>query len=244
MHIHHHPITLLSLLSLFTTLTSAACTLSHLHSLTAALHTAQTTGLNSNTTLLTPTTHLTQNRRPVTLSSSILSTPLPIAHARSQHDLPQCATFSEFIVLNASAPYVIATQMRIDNTTGQLARLDAIVTTTGDWLFNATGTYYWASREHWGPLTQAQRTSRNVIKAAADAYCDLFADKSVVVPWGSPCARLEGGAYTGKGAASDRCDVGVPSGVALVNRQYVIDEDYGTVDVMMDFGGTVGGGGL
>lgn len=63
------------------------------------------------------------------------------------------------------------------------------------------------------------------------------------MPWGTPCARLEGGAYTGKGAASDSCNVGVPSGVKLVNRQYVVDEEYGTVDVMMDFGGTVGGAG-
>lgn len=51
--------------------------------------------------------------------------------------------------------------------------------------------------------------------------------------------------YTGKGQASDRCDVGIPNGVKLVNRQYVIDEEYGTVDVQMDFAGTAGvGGGL
>jgi hypothetical protein len=58
---------------------------------------------------------------------------------------------------------------------------------------------------------------------------------------------LEGGAYTGKGVATDSCNVGVPSGVKLVNRQYVIDEEYGTVDIIMDFGGTagkVGAGGL
>lgn len=130
--------------------------------------------------------------------------------------------------------------MRVDNATGLVATLDAIVTTKGDWLFNATGTYYWASRESWGPIPAAQRDSRAVIKAAGDAYCDLFNDKSVSVPWGQPCARLEGGAYTGKGEASDRCDVGVPSGVKLDNRQYVIDEEFGTVDIMMDFGGTGG----
>lgn len=67
------------------------------------------------------------------------------------------------------------------------------------------------------------------LKAAADAYCDIFNDKSVVVPWGTPCARLEGGWYTGNGSQSDRCDIGIPSGVALVNRQYVIDEEYGYV---------------
>jgi hypothetical protein len=114
-------------------------------------------------------------------------------------------------------------------------------------LFNVTGTEYWASREKWDAIPSDKRDSRETIKAAGDAYCDLFNDKSVKVPWGTPCARLEGGSYTGKGAATDSCNVGVPSGVKLVNRQYVIDEEYGTVDIIMDFGGTagnVGAGGL
>jgi hypothetical protein len=94
-------------------------------------------------------------------------------------------------------------------------------------LFNVTGTYSWASREKWDAIP-------------TNAYCDLFNDKNVKVPWGTPCARLEGGMYTGKGQESDSCNVGVPNGVELVNRQYVIDEEYGTVDIMTHFGGTVG----
>jgi hypothetical protein len=75
-----------------------------------------------------------------------------------------------------------------------------------------------------------------VIQAAADAYCDIFSDKSVKVPWGTPCARLEGGAYTGRGSPDDSCNVGIPDGVRLTNRRYVIDETVGAVDVMMTFG--------
>ncbi len=55
------------------------------------------------------------------------------------------------------------------------------------------------------------------------------------MPWGRPCARLEGGSYTGNGGPSDKCDVGIPNGVALTNRHYVIDETVGAVDVMMTF---------
>jgi len=36
----------------------------------------------------------------------------------------------------------------------------------------------------------------------------VFNDKNVKVPWGTPCARLEGGSYTGSGKPTDRCDVG------------------------------------
>jgi hypothetical protein len=227
---------IITILGVFATQVSAACTRETLKALTDAHLAAQTTGQTSFAANAT----YTQNRKRASPASSILSQALKIDYARAQHDVPQCAAFTEFIVTNTANPYVIATQLRLDNTTNAVTQIDTIVTTKGDWLFNVTGTYYWASRENWTAIPTAKRDTREAIKAAGDAYCDVFADKSVKVPWGTPCARLEGGMYTGKGQASDSCNVGVPSGVKLVNRQYVIDEEYGTVDIMMDFAGTAG----
>jgi hypothetical protein len=248
-----------TILGVLATQASAACSRETLKAVTDELLTAQTMG---HTTFgsLSSTVAYSENRKKVDMKSGkrtsmsapvmvraltvylclgILSKAMKIDHSRAQHDTTECAAFSEFIVTNAKAPYVIATQLRLDNAT-KVSQIDTIVTTKGDWLFNVTGTYYWASREKWDPIPPEKQDSRATIKAAGDAYSDLFNDKSVKVPWGSPCARLEGGAYTGKGQASDRCDVGVPSGVRLVNRQYVIDEEYGTVDIIMDFGGIAG----
>ncbi|KAJ4370494.1 hypothetical protein N0V83_005015 [Neocucurbitaria cava] len=223
---------------------SAECTRDTLKAVTDELLAAQTAGQTSFNSLAS-TVAYSENRKKVDIKSGILSKALKVDHVRAQHDVPQCAAFSEFIVTNSAAPYVITMQLRLDNATSKVSQIDSIVTTKGDWLFNVTGTYYWASQEKWDPIPADKRDSRAVIQAAGDAYCDLFNNKSVKVPWGSPCARLEGGSYTGKGQATDRCDVGVPSGVKLVNRQYVVDEEYGTVDIMMDFGGTPGGtGGL
>ncbi|KAF2876373.1 hypothetical protein BDV95DRAFT_477695, partial [Massariosphaeria phaeospora] len=227
------------LLGALATHTSADCTRATLQAATDALLAAQTAGTPSFPTLA-DTVAYQENRKTIDIKTGILSHALHIDHNRSQLDVTQCAAFSELIVTNAAAPYVIATQLRLDNATSKIRQLDSIVTTKGDWLFNVTGTYYWASREAWTPIPAEKRDSRAVIKAAGDAYCDLFNDKNVKVPWGTPCARLEGGAYTGKGAANDRCDVGVPSGVKLANRQYVIDEEFGTVDILMDFGGAGG----
>lgn len=120
---------------------------------------------------------------------------------------------------------------------GQLTQIDSLVTDAGDWLFNATGTLYWATREDWSPIPEARRDSRAVIKAGADAYLDLFSNKSTVVPWGTPCARLEGGSYTGQGRPTDSCNLGVPSRVVyMANRRYVLDETVGAVDVFLSFG--------
>jgi hypothetical protein len=212
-------------LGVLATSTSAACTRESLKAVTDSLLAAQTGGQTTFASL-SNTVAYTENRKKVDIKTGILSKPMKVDHARAQHDTTACAAFTEFIVTNSAAPYVIATQLRLDNST-KVSQIDTIWTSKGDWLFNVTGTYYWASREKWDPIPTEKRDSRAVIKAAGDAYCDLFNNKSVTVPWGSPCARLEGGSYTGKGAASDRCDVGVPSGVPLVNRQYVVDEEYG-----------------
>ena len=59
----------------------------------------------------------------------------------------------------------------------------------------------------WGEIASDKRDSRAVIQAAGDAYLDIFNDTSVQVPWGEPCERLEGGMYTGSGAATD-CECG------------------------------------
>jgi hypothetical protein len=218
---------------------SAACTKDALRAITNEFIAAQVAGTPSFPSVGSSVAY-TENRKPVDIKSGILSQALKIDHNRTQHDTTQCAAFAELIVTNSAKPYVIATQLRLDNTTTKVNKIDTIWTTKGDWLFNVTGTYYWANRENWDSISADKRDSRTVIKAAADAYCDIFNDKSVKVPWGTPCARLEGGMYTGTGAATDSCNVGVPSGVQLVNRQYVIDEEYGTVDIMMDFAGIAG----
>ncbi|KAF2737792.1 hypothetical protein EJ04DRAFT_590480 [Polyplosphaeria fusca] len=219
--------------------TSAECTRDSLKAISADILAAQIAGKPLFPSL-GETVKYTENRKAVNISKSILSQPLAVAHNRSQHDTVQCATFSEFIVTDAATPHVIVHTARVDNATGKVGQMDTISTGKGDWLFNVTGTYYWASRENWGPIDASKRDSRAVIQAAADAYCDVFSNKSAKVPWGTPCARLEGGSYTGKGVATDSCNVGVPSGVALVNRQYVIDEEYGTCDVILDFAGKAG----
>ncbi|KAH8904837.1 hypothetical protein BR93DRAFT_882553 [Coniochaeta sp. PMI_546] len=176
-----------------------------------------------------------ENQRLRNITTGILSQPLKIDHNRSSLDTTQCATYTELIAAHATKPYVIGAQMYW--TGNNISKIDILTTSTGDWAFNATGTLYWASKEEWSTIPEAQRDSRATIQAAADAYCDIFSNKSVVVPWGHPCARLEGGVSTGTGSPNDRCDVGIPDGVSLTNRKYVIDETVGAVDVMMSFAG-------
>jgi len=73
------------------------------------------------------------------------------------------------------------------------------------------------------------RDTRQTLIAAANAYFDVFDDNSVKVPWGTPCNRLEGGIRTGRGAPDDSCNAGVPTGMKLTNRRFIVDAEIGAV---------------
>lgn len=229
---------LLVICAMLTASAVADCSLSLLQSATESYVAAQGTGQLTNVTALADNVVYTENFKTVDIKAGVISKPLKIDHRRSTYDTTACATFTELIVADSAHPYVIGTQIHF--TDSKITKLDSLVTETGDWLFNVTGTLYWAKQENWGTIPEDKRDTRETIQKAADAYLDLFNDKKVVVPWGTPCARLEGGSYTGRGLPTDSCNVGVPSGVALVNRRYVIDETVGAVDVFLNFGGASG----
>ncbi len=149
-------------------------------------------------------------------------------------DTATCRVFVEAVMHEAERPIVTATQF--GSGFFGVGPFDNILTDQGDWLFDAEATYEYARREDWGDIPEAERASREELIAAADAYLDRFNDPAVEVPWGQPCARLEGGAYTGRGLPTDSCDIGVPSGVELVNRRYIVDPVKGAVNVFLEFG--------
>ncbi|MBO9517491.1 MAG: hypothetical protein J7493_05445 [Porphyrobacter sp.] len=164
----------------------------------------------------------------------VIATPQKVDWDRAFYDTASCSVYVESIITNPEHPYVLATI--VNSRGGTINGFDVIVADQDDWLFNAEKTLYYAQREDWSEIPEARRNTREEIKAAADAYLDLFKDKSVQVPWGTPCARLEGSVYTGKGTAEDTCNVGVPENIDMVERRYVIDPVYGSVAVFLKMG--------
>ena len=167
--------------------------------------------------------------------SSLFTKPREVDWNLQLLDTAQCMVFIEAIMTDPEHPYVMATQIS-SGWSGGVGTINNITTDAEDWLFDADATYRYASQEDWFEIPEERRNSREELIAAADAYLDLFKDKDVEVPWGTPCARLEGGIYTGRNLPTDSCNVGVPDNVDLVNRQYVVDETLGAVAVFLEFG--------
>jgi hypothetical protein len=183
-----------------------------------------------------------ENIAPADIKKGFLTRPLTINQHRSFFDADTCQSFTEVIVTNKAEPYVLGTRLRVNH--DKIVEVEILWTTKGYWLFNADDYLKYSSIEKWDPIPAEQRTPRGQLVAAANAYLDAFLEKKLdLVPWGFPCVRIEGGAYTGKGSPSDSCEVGVPAGVNIANRRFVVDEVMGVVQVFCTFGaGTPGGG--
>src|ERR1700691_975079 len=179
-----------------------------------------------------------ENMQVVDIKSGIIQRPLKIDFHRTLIDPATCQTFTEVIVTDKSHPYVIGTRLRINH--DKIAEIESMVTQQGDWLFNADNYFKWSPGEDWGMITAGQRDSRDTLVAAANAYLDAFLEKKVdAVPWSYLCNRTEGGLRTGKGLPDDSCQVGVPAGVNIVARRFIVDETTGAIVAFCTFG--VGG---
>lgn len=212
------------------------CTRDELKAATTAYVEAQRTGDIAKLPL-DPKVHFLTNMKTVERGAGLWNTALPIANAMSFHDDKRCKTFTEIVVNQGGKPYVIGTRLYMHQ--GKVIRVDSIVTEPGHWLFNANAFLKYTKQENWEPLHPYQRTPASEMIRGANAYLDAFADKFTDVPWGVPCARLEGGAYTNREGKPDAsCEVGVPAGVLYItHRDYLVDEEKGVINVFCRFGG-------
>jgi hypothetical protein len=173
--------------------------------------------------------------------AGLWNTALPVANAMSFHDDKRCKTFTEIIVTEGEKPYVIGTRLYLHE--GKVIRVDSLVTEPGHWLFNANAFLRYTRQEDWTPLFKYQLTDPAEMIRGANAYLDAFADKFTDIPWGTPCARLEGGAYSNRqNDPHASCEVGIPPGILyIVNRDYLVDEETGVINVFCRFGSSTGG---
>ena len=180
-----------------------------------------------------------ENRKETPFGQGMWQTALDIDFHRSLLDVETCETFTEIIHANGSHPYVLGTRLKIAD--GKILEVEALVTDNDDWLFNAGNYLKYSSQEKWDIIPAAQRSDRQTLVKAANAYFDVFAhpSDSSNVPWGIPCARLEGGAYTNPRLDPNAsCTGGAPlqGSVKIANRRYIVDLDMGTVVGLADFG--------
>jgi hypothetical protein len=180
-----------------------------------------------------------ENRNEVPLGQGIWQNPMAVDFSRSLLDVETCQTFTEIAHTSSNHPYLIGTRLKVED--NKIAEIESLVADKDDWLFNAADYMKYSSQEKWDILPADKRSDRQTLLNAANAYYDTFGDYSNFskVPWGTPCARIEGGMYTNRNNdPNPSCTVGMPKtgGVKIINRHFLVDVDMGTVVAMVDFG--------
>ena len=210
------------------------CTRQGLQAATDLYLAAQTKGDPSGMPLAKGLAYI-ENMQEVDIKSGVIQKAVKIDFHRSLIDPATCQTFTEVIVTDQAHPYVLGTRLRVNH--DKIVEIESMVTQKGDWLFNADNYFKWSPNEKWGVIPPAERDTRDTLVAAANAYFDAFLEgKGDLVPWGYPCERTEGGLRTGKEVPQDSCQVGVPSGVNIVARRFIVDETIGAVVAFCRFG--------
>ncbi len=172
-----------------------------------------------------------ENFKTMNINEGLIQKAMKIDHQRSLLDTATCQTFTEVIVSDKANPYVLGTRLRVNH--GLIAEIEMLWTTTAYWLFDVDNYLKYSSSEDWGTIPAAKRDTRATLVSAASAYLDAFLEgKMDLVPWGSPCNRTEGGTRI----PGDSCQAGVPSGVNIANRHFVVDETIGAVVAFCTFG--------
>jgi hypothetical protein len=195
---------------------------------------AQTRGDTSGMPLA-PGLGYMENMAAADMEQGIIKKPMSIDFNRSLYDTTTCQSFTEVIVTDAAEPYVMGTRLRVNR--DKIAEIEILWTTTGYWLFNADAYLQYSSAEDWSAIPADRRDTRDTLVAAANAYLDAFLEGyKGDVPWGYPCNRTEGGMHTGNGSPEDSCDVGLPAGVNIANRRFVVDDVTGSVVACCTFG--------
>ena len=175
-----------------------------------------------------------ENLDTITMDKSICKKALPIALHHDFLDCDSCRTFSEVIVTGGHS-YVIGMRLRVVDS--KVTEVDAIVTDTGDWQYNAKRYLDSATAQKWDTLPQSERTSRQLLINAANAYGAIFeVPHTDTIPFGTPCSRLEGGTPV-------VCTDGFPTGSInhkLSHRDFVVDVDKGVINMFcfLEVGGT------
>jgi len=215
------------------------CTRSMLQAAADSYIAAQKSGDLSKMSLADKVKYI-ENMSDTTKEKGLWNTALPIAISHSIYDVGRCKTFSELIVTGGK-PYVIGTRLTVKD--GKVTEIDSLVTKEGDWLFDANDYLKYSSADDWSVLPVDDRVSRQQLIDAGNQYFDfVFMDKGIRPPWGTPCARLEGGAYTNpRNEFKDTCQIPAPLGnMYIINRSYVVDEEMGAVNVFCRFGSATG----
>lgn len=173
----------------------------------------------------------TENGRIMNLGEGFWQTAGEVTFSRSAIDVEQCGTLTQAVIEEegVDVPTIYGVRLRV-NDGGDLTDIESYIARSTEFFHNPAGVPE-EDGDDWEALIEpSERSSRDVMVAAADAYFDMFFDpQGTEVPFATPCDRWENGTRTTRGDCSNMGPAGV-GGMEMTHRRYpIVDLEAGIV---------------
>ena len=178
----------------------------------------------------------TENAKTAKLGDGLWKTAGKPVFTRNVLDTANCGTVTEAVVAENSGQVIFGLRLKLD-AEQKVSEVETLVVRSGGFAFKPQGIIDSKDNDWEGILPPDQRSSAEVMNAAANGYFDLFS-KSAMVPFGMPCYRLENGTLTTPGGD---CGSGIPAGgLQMTHRRFpVVDLEAGITVGWVLFGGSL-----
>lgn len=186
----------------------------------------------------------TENGRIVNLGDGFWQTAREVTFSRSAIDVEQCGTLTQAVLEEdgVDVATIYGVRLRV-NEGSELTDVESYIARSGEFFHNPEGVPT-EDGDDWEALIEPEeRSSREVMIAAGNAYFDMFFDpKGTEVPFATPCNRWENGTRTTQGDCSNMGPAGA-GGMEMTHRRFpIVDLEAGIVvgfvlfaDSLLDF---------
>lgn len=186
----------------------------------------------------------TENGRILNLGDGLWRTAGEVTFSRSAIDVEQCGTLTQAVMEEdgVDVPTIYGVRLRV-NANAELTDIESYIARSTEFAHNPEGVPVEDGDDWEALLEPSERSTREVMIAAANAYFDMFFDpQGTVVPFATPCNRWENGTRTTQGDCSNMGPAGA-GGMEMTHRRFpIVDLEAGIVvgfvlfaDSLLDF---------
>lgn len=186
----------------------------------------------------------TENGRIMNAGDGFWQTAGEVTFSRSAIDVEQCGTLTQAVVEEdgMDVPTIYGMRLRV-NDSGDLVDIESYLARSAEFFQNPAGVPE-EDGDDWEALIEpGERSSREDMIAAANAYFDMFFDpQGTEVPFAALCNRWENGTRTTQGDCANMGPAGA-GGMQMTHRRFpIVDREAGIVvgfvlfaDSLLDF---------
>ena len=173
----------------------------------------------------------TENGRILNPGDGLWQTAGEVTFSRSAFDVEQCGTLTQAVLEEdgVDVPTIYGVRLRV-NDNAELTDIESYIARSTEFAHNPEGVPAEDGDDWEALLEPSERSSREVMIAAANAYFDMFFDpQGTQVPFATPCNRWENGTRTTQGDCSNMGPAGA-GGMEMTHRRFaIVDLEAGIV---------------